>query len=810
MDFFFLAELILYPPLFLVVLFVARCHWPNGFLGWLGLSIFCLVHVIGGALGTNQSTSSSANLVEVTVISALMMATVGLVQEGRLFRHPVRDNCCLWFPVCGLYILIGTSTVIAGTGIYRRDAALVGVGSLEGSTPAPSSHAGSKLLVGCTIAGLCVTIRLVSMICLVFAPVPEIDLASQTLPFRFGLFFGPEAVATLTLVLVGLPHWEHDVINRGSQSAPLFGSLLFVCVLAMASTPVVIPASFSPPAALTLINRYDEGWHSLCRLHRENEIEIRLSNMQVNASLTHYPVPSPTPIAQLTTPQTARTRRVKCGEERPECRRCASTGRKCDYLALVVRSPGPRASPVEISPVQRERRAFEYYFYHAAPALSDALDLSFWRGAVLQISRSEPAVWDAVVALSTFYRFPRSLQVGLNQPSVSRSRSQQEGLGWYSRSLESIQTRILRGKAGLAVALVSCILFACIEILQGNMQAAMVLYRQGMQLMRAAPAEQLMHLFPINMAARVFERLGPLARMMGGIAYFPDHLDHGDTLVSVQNMHASLDVARGSLYGLVTKWKILDDDWKAVRHHPNTREVPSVRETLHRRQNSLEREFVAWYHRFESMEEVARYISTSGSKSDPSIHDGIIASLLVTYTTFLLSTQTCLSLTESVYDAYDQEFAQIVAHAPVALAATAREDGHQPPFVFDMGVGMSLFVTTLKCRNPLLRRQALEFQLRGPPRQSLYVGASAAQLLAAVIALEETGNSSGEIHTTDLLSRPGCIPSEESRVVDFSLVSSEAPTQSRIRCSRWNDVGQKRQLVHEVVMLSSERSTPLG
>ncbi|KAI9035785.1 Zn(II)2Cys6 transcription factor [Aspergillus affinis] len=508
--------------------------------------------------------------------------------------------------------------------------------------------------------------------------------------------------------------------------------------------------------------------------------------------------------------RTCRTRRVKCGEERPECHRCSSTGRKCDYVALMALHPAPRAYSIETSPVQRERRAFEYYYYRAAPALSDALDLSFWRGAVLQISRSEPAVWDAVVALSTFYRFPVDLQAGLpqslGQALLPRTRSQQEGLGWYSRSLTSIQSRILRGKADLAVALVSCVLFLCIEVLQGNVQAVMALYRHGMRLILSASTERLKHFVPLGLAAGVFERLGPLAQMMGGLSYLPDH---STILANVQDVHVSLGAARDTLYALVTRWKNLDDDWKAVRHDANTRQAAGPGDMFRSRQSSLEHKFVAWYQRFKSMDEVARYIDGSNPKSGPlALHEGIIASLLITYTTFLLSTQTCLSLSESVYDAYESEFAQIVAHAPVALTATAMEDGHQPPFVFDMGVAMPLFVTALKCRIPSLRRQALELQLRGPPRQSLYVGASAAGLLAALIVLEETPDSTSEIRATELWSRPGCVPREENRVVDFSLMPVGAHTRNCIQYSRWCGSGEERKLVHHVVALTLERLTP--
>ena len=81
---------------------------------------------------------------------------------------------------------------------------------------------------------------------------------------------------------------------------------------------------------------------------------------------------------------------------------------------------------------------------------------------------------------------------------------------------------------------------------------------------------------------------------------------------------------------------------------------------------------------------------------------------------FQILTRTCLNMDETIYDSYEPEFADMLTHAPIALAATAGEDGRQPPFVFDMGISMPLFVTVLKCRSPAVRRRALQLQLQCP------------------------------------------------------------------------------------------------
>ena len=135
----------------------------------------------------------------------------------------------------------------------------------------------------------------------------------------------------------------------------------------------------------------------------------------------------------------------------------------------------------------RERRAFEYYFQHAAQHLAGGLNVDFWTGVVPQICRSEPAVWDGIIAISTLFEYPDQCLdfTLLRKASTERNAlntSQQDALAWYSRSISSIHSQIERGSADPYVALVSCVLFICIETLQGRIEEALQLFEQGVRL----------------------------------------------------------------------------------------------------------------------------------------------------------------------------------------------------------------------------------------------------------------------------------------------------------------------------------------
>lgn len=132
-----------------------------------------------------------------------------------------------------------------------------------------------------------------------------------------------------------------------------------------------------------------------------------------------------------------RIRRVRCGEEKPHCLRCSSTSRQS-------LQPGPASTHNRVerplqqnaalsSAASRKRRAFEFYFHQAGPALSGNLDLEFWIDSLLQICRLEPLVWDAIIYLT--------------------------------------------------LSLIGCILFIAIKLLQGSRKAAMALYNRGAELL---------------------------------------------------------------------------------------------------------------------------------------------------------------------------------------------------------------------------------------------------------------------------------------------------------------------------------------
>jgi hypothetical protein len=125
-------------------------------------------------------------------------------------------------------------------------------------------------------------------------------------------------------------------------------------------------------------------------------------------------------------------RRVKCGEEKPSCKRCTSTGRTCDgYIEQIPRNQIKKSRSPEINSCPgltnyipcsdipgdaKERHSFYYFRTKTVGDITGIFASEFWNRLVLTVSHSEPTVRHALLALSSIHESYelRRLQDSLN------------------------------------------------------------------------------------------------------------------------------------------------------------------------------------------------------------------------------------------------------------------------------------------------------------------------------------------------------------------------------------------------------------
>ncbi|GFF50316.1 hypothetical protein IFM51744_07306 [Aspergillus udagawae] len=436
-----------------------------------------------------------------------------------------------------------------------------------------------------------------------------------------------------------------------------------------------------------------------------------------------------------------RIRKIKCDETKPCCRRCQSTGRKCWYeLDGRSRRIAPphthsiwHSQPLSdiVAYASRERRAFEYYCQRAGPTIAGSIGCPFWTGAVLKSCRSEPAIWDAIIAISALYE---NLDPFLGPPMVTEAvpslRMPREAFLWYLRSVENVRSQLARNKVHPQIALTSCVLYTCAEMLQGDVAKAISLYRQAVQLIlswqRQSPRLSETTLAVKDMMMPLLVRLG--AAMFITTNCSPEGLS--DLLATPSNPGSlSFEAAQTAILKLIAEALILRRS--GARHCCSGHKVPSTMFDLTVQQRTLARQLDEWDCVFAFLR------SAEGHPQLYSPDRRAIPVLLSIRSAASIMISTCFAVQETAYDEHIGQFRLIVEHAAAATHAPVEWGDPQPGFTFEADVGPPLFFTAVKCRDQILRRTALELLRQTPKVQSMFKSMSWATLAEMVIQIEE-------------------------------------------------------------------------
>lgn len=166
----------------------------------------------------------------------------------------------------------------------------------------------------------------------------------------------------------------------------------------------------------------------------------------------------------------SRIRRVKCGEEKPFCKRCTSTGRKCDGYATQsdskdsLQKPAPSRS-LSGTEDPMEQRLLYFFSTYTAPSLSGFFSTDFWERRVVESSHGEPSIRHAVIAIAAMHQeFNERREGGMDDTSNLQAFAFRQ----YTKAISSLHHLMTTRMPPLDLTLTSCILFASIDCLLGN------------------------------------------------------------------------------------------------------------------------------------------------------------------------------------------------------------------------------------------------------------------------------------------------------------------------------------------------------
>ncbi|KXH28492.1 major facilitator superfamily transporter [Colletotrichum nymphaeae SA-01] len=465
-------------------------------------------------------------------------------------------------------------------------------------------------------------------------------------------------------------------------------------------------------------------------------------------------------------------RRIKCGEERPACSRCTSTGRACDGYdkslpvrprdsdalvpqALLIRVLSESQNPrllrplvADIDGTHTERVYFHRFRRMAEAGLSNHVTnlTSFWSRIATQLSHSDDAVKHAIVALgSAHHMYQTAPPRGGEAPPRELEIFTIQQYGTAMSKLSSYAHVPMKDR--ITVTLLCCVSFVCIESLRNNWRPALTHLSNGLRIIESLPMSKLNELrgaVPANASADPSEdvlSMDYILRLFAtweiSCALFAENFkpviaiklyegrELDDTLLdefkTIADAHRAIVQYTRDVFALVwlTKEQQGDDEFWA-------RPVPHRQHRiLMERGNHLTGLFQRFMERPQA--------PASGTKE----HHSICLDMLHYKCARLI----CETLHQKPHQrqqspdvvAQHAELVSLAALLHQGLVAKQRETGAMPrSFTLDIGIIPPLYFILVTCQDPVIQGKALGVLRNYPQRENLWDGNFVRNLLVTV------------------------------------------------------------------------------
>ncbi|CZR64470.1 uncharacterized protein PAC_14368 [Phialocephala subalpina] len=483
---------------------------------------------------------------------------------------------------------------------------------------------------------------------------------------------------------------------------------------------------------------------------------------------------------------TCRIRRIKCDEEKPHCRKCTSTGRKCDGYTVEItarKSPSPKQSTPTISnevskpsvpemaviPFQGsklEQRSFYYFQQETVPQISGFYRDQFWFQSVLQACHHNPAIRHAAIALGSLHE--NSIAAGLvHTEDLSAGGF---ALQQYNKAIQSLLHGQQAAAAGslckphqrVDVALITCILFACFDALRGHLGSVFHHIDGGVKILSEIQTK--------DTTSTPFEDQS----LSNSSLYAP--------MRTLNIMFSRLDIQGSSMLGSRRLGLVPTINRKAVAEEMNMRNEFNSFEEARDAQDSIYR---CWHHDFTRTltntseanilipwlprEVDGKIVSAIPSNENLAIlkaeYTELLEQWIDTYERFLIANPKNIGLpadhnlrllqififmhadidhaataeSEMTWDRYTPQFSEMVTHARAVILSTTALTSRKTLFSLDTHLITPLYFVASRCRHPVVRRDAIACLFAANRQEGLWESRTIARVAQRVMELEEEG-----------------------------------------------------------------------
>lgn len=428
-----------------------------------------------------------------------------------------------------------------------------------------------------------------------------------------------------------------------------------------------------------------------------------------------------------------RIRRVKCDEAKPSCRRCTSTGRKCDgYAPLVactttaptISTPTLQISlTIDLHCQPLEKRTFQFFRQRTAPCVSGYFTDSVWEQLILQISHTEPVVRNAVTAVGALHEERmlrrtargRGIDVGTDLP-----------LRYYCKALNGLQTLLKSDGLQMNVVLVTSLLLVHFEALREAYVDTLIHLDNAVRLLNA-PARYTQSVEPGLVDA--FHRIDLQGCMFLG-SRVPGFID--TTCDNpLPEAFTNLTHARKVVGDCVSHFLHF---MKTVANPINSDEAYNVGVPLEVLAKSMH--FAEVFDELDRL--LLKLLREHTFKPNTQAHKGL--SMLRTRVKINhIEASTLMYFEQTMLDAYLADFEQILAtcNQVIASDSASQEDCHLHSVTLDESLLFTLQYLAVNCRDSRLRHSALQALKDLPGKEGLWHVEAMIRQAEEIITYEE-------------------------------------------------------------------------
>ncbi|KAI2829288.1 transcriptional regulator family: Fungal Specific TF [Aspergillus niger] len=469
---------------------------------------------------------------------------------------------------------------------------------------------------------------------------------------------------------------------------------------------------------------------------------------------------------------TCRIRHVKCDEQKPECYQCKRTGRKCDGYS--ESRPGNNHQPVVPSKpmmtvdhrmvlrpgTQKERHYLYFFSSQTARALSGVFESDLWMRHLPQLSECEPVVRHATAAVSAAHERALVLQRNPSSTADRRAANDRFIIFHYNEAIRHLRTYLVSQNPRIDLLVITCFLFVCLEMLNGNHKQSLDHLEAGLKIVQS-----------------VIGRLQPLGSKLNATYHELWKLSlrlniqlamNGRPMVALDIKPTYPEVKRSDgrpvwsdiYWAQHALYKLMNKTLMFIRSAGHER---TDRTHLMPQQSELRKEFQTWRSALENYANEAE----NSRKGD---RRGLFF-LRSLYLVSWIWTETCLARQETVFDNYNSAFAELVHCAGQVIDlddATDRKSTNCAPDIFTLETRIvtGLYYTAIRCRDPIIRREAIRQMNRCTKQEGLWNKHIIVKIAQLVMELEEANMSSLDVQER--------VPVDRDRIYETVISCTQA------------------------------------